>query len=199
MKAYIVTDDEDYEPLAVVVFAASDDAAIRKGAAELGLEQESVSCQEATELNRYAPGPVPPLVLIAHGWMFECGGCVERLDQDALEEKPRHLQRGENVYCSPWCRLADVERRGRQVAQENLAARLAALCLPHFCAVVRGMVVADYDPKTRRAKHVLGAEFTFPGAQHGTGTWRADRRDMAMVPQGDYDTYQKLKERETRA
>lgn len=192
LKAYVVT--ETCESTGGVVFARFHAEARRVGASRFGDgDRESVECRRAKEFDAYAPGPISPLVLIDHGWFMECM-CGRRLDQDNIGEYPRAFSLGEILYCSPWCRLSSVEERGRETAKKKLGATMAALHLPSFCTVTSGHVFKDYVPKTRRSVEVLGAHFTFPGAEHGDGAWRSDRLGMVTVAQGDYDTFQKLKE-----
>ncbi len=80
MKAYTVDDDGEG---AVVVFAEKNVVARRIGANELGCAFGDVSCCRAPDLDSYAPGPVPPLILWDAGWWFGCQRCDGMARQDS--------------------------------------------------------------------------------------------------------------------
>lgn len=124
LKAYQV--NASYEGGSVVVYATSSAAARREGAAELDTDFEGVeSCRRAPELDGYAPGPVPPMVLLQNGWWFECVNCGTRVSLDREEDGDGQpldpCVSGQSVYCTRACRAARfVYERQRQAAQSAL-------------------------------------------------------------------------------
>lgn len=193
LKAYVVT--EIAEDHGGVVFARFHAEARRKGANEFGDgDWDSVECRRAPEFDQYAPGPISPLVLIEKGWWFECTDCSRTVNMDSIFDlKLRPVVTQNHIYCSPWCRLDFVERKGRRVAKEKLGATMAALVLPSFCSVTRGYVNHVHDPRTGRINEVLGAFFTFTGSKHGNGVWRSDSADLVSISKGDREAFQQLK------
>lgn len=130
LKAYEVR--EDGEGYCCVVFATNGAAARRDGAGELGTEWDGIeSCRRAPHLDQYAPGPVPPITLIEHGWWFECQHCGRRvsndMDDDLLDDdldpapfSPRPAGK-HGVFCSERCECADhMEKRDREEAADAL-------------------------------------------------------------------------------
>lgn len=130
LKAYEVCDN--YEGHGCVVFATNSATARREGASELGTDWESIeSCRRAPHLDQYAPGPVPPLTMIKHGWWFECSHCGRRVNSDMEDELlddgldpadfvPRPAG-NDGVFCSESCECADhIARRGREEAADAL-------------------------------------------------------------------------------
>lgn len=112
LKAYAVHDN--HEGYGTVVFSTNGAAARRNGASDLGCEWEDIeSCRRTPQFDQYAPGPVPPLMLIEDGWWFECSHCGRRVSSDMADElesegldpdnfEPRPAgKRG--VYCSEGC------------------------------------------------------------------------------------------------
>lgn len=202
LKAYVVT--EVCDGMGGVVFARFHAQARREGSYEYGDgDWDSVECRRAPEFDQYAPGPVPILSLLEHGWWMECSECQRRIDQEEVEvmRRPPVIIGNTRLFCSPWCRLKMVEWQGQRRADEKLGMTLARMYLPSFCDVLSGTIIIEHGDwrRNRKRKTILGAHFTFPGALHGGGSWREDRRDMAMVSRGDYDIYQTLKEKETAA
>lgn len=120
LKAYQVS--EPYEGEAVVVFSRSSVEARRKGADALGTEFRGVeSCRRAPELDRYAPGPVPPMALLENGWWFQCVNCGTQVSMDSEEDDDGNALvpcvSGQDVYCSPACRSARLAyERSRHAA-----------------------------------------------------------------------------------
>jgi hypothetical protein len=129
LQAFEVKDN--YEGNATVVFCTNGAAARREGASELGVEWTEVEhCLRKPEFDQYAPGPVSPLVLIAHGWWFECSHCGRRVTSDMSDEinegedpenlVPR-LDGRSGVFCSDSCGCLDhMDQRGREEAADAL-------------------------------------------------------------------------------
>lgn len=128
LKAYTVHDGGDHS---VIVFAHHNVVARREGANELDIGFNEVDyCKRSAEFDSYAPGPVPPLVAIEHGWWFECACCGRKVDDDVCQsaeddgEDPDlfgAVADGCIVYCSETCRQSEyVERRARRAAETAL-------------------------------------------------------------------------------
>lgn len=189
LKAYVVQETD--ELTGGIVFARFHAEARRHGAGLFGDgEWDFVTCHRASEFDAYAPGPVPPMVMIEHGWWLECGHCQSRINEDEIHDRRlRPVTRGDTVYCSHWCRLNDVEERGAHKAKEKLGSAMAALHLPAFCTVTGGAIFSDCG------RDILGARFTYPGdtSLAGSGTWRASDPQHVSIPQRDVDLFQQLK------
>ncbi|UZB30964.1 hypothetical protein [Xanthomonas phaseoli] len=117
LKAYQV----DHYDQSVVIFDTSSVAARRRGAGEMDCEFSDVeSCRRTPALDAYAPGPVPPLVLIDNGWWFECAHCGCRIDDELIEDEGlQPMEAGASVFCSRACwaeRAAQTRRREAAVA-----------------------------------------------------------------------------------
>lgn len=182
MKAYYVS--EECEGSAVVRFANHAVVARREGANELNDEFEYVSCRRAPEFDQYAPGPIPAQVLLDHGWFFYCGGCGKQIYQDT---EPRIIVVKNDAYCSPWCRLRLVERRGRDRADRNLAEHLAKQKFP---GVIEPYGFRTSDRKNVR-KQVLQARFRFPGSKY-PATWQVGATPCWIHPD-DSDAFDSWK------
>jgi hypothetical protein len=130
LLAYEVQDD--YEGHVCIVFETNSAAARRNGAAELNTEWKNIDrCRRVQEFDQFAPGPVPPRELLAHGWWFECVGCgrkVTECDSQAELDEDEGLAPlapcfdGAAVYCEPACRAEEWAKR-----RQNKAARAALI------------------------------------------------------------------------
>lgn len=195
LKAYEVRDDG--EGYCTVIFATNGAAARREGASELGTDWECIeSCTRAPHLDQYAPGPVPPLTLIEHGWWFECSHCGRRVSNDMEDElldddlDPADfvpLPDGKNgVFCSAGCECRDhMEKRGQAEAEEALR--------EVFEAKFPGATIKDlYVYRGPKLTHGVRGEtavvyFCFPGCQYGS-RW-VFGEEFAQVPLIDVDAY----------
>jgi hypothetical protein len=128
LKAYSVQDGEH----GCIVFASNSATARRNGASELGCDWEDIeSCRRAAWADTYAQDRrVPPLVMIEHGWWFECCHCECHIDSDreAYDDdgEPRALdpvEDGNLVFCTPACRDADHQERAARKARKEAATR----------------------------------------------------------------------------
>lgn len=131
-KAYTVR--EDYDGHCVVVFARSNAEARRKGGNELNLSFEEVeSCRRAPEFDAYAEaGDVPPLVMIEHGWWYECGYCGRQVSSEGYmdddEQDPMEPSTdGKFVYCNGAHQMAHWAARRETAAREHAAIEACAL------------------------------------------------------------------------
>lgn len=128
LKAYQVHDgDEGW----AIVFATNSATARRMGANEIDCTWEEVDfCRRAPQWDQYAPGPVPPLARIAHGWWYECAHCGRRVSED-LEQEVKDdglnpadfeiVEAGHIVYCSHSCQaIENAQHRQRKVAEVAL-------------------------------------------------------------------------------
>lgn len=181
LKAYAVTDG--YEGYGGIVFAKRSVEARRIGAGDLGIDFDEVeSCRRQPDLDQYAPGPVPPLDLIAHGWWFECVHCGRRvsnnMDDEILDDGlnpadfvPRPA--GKNaVFCGVGCECADhMKQRGRDEAEEALIEVFEA---KFSGATLTGIHVYDGPqllPPEDRGGIRYAVYFTFPGSKYAA-TWQ---------------------------
>lgn len=130
LKAYEVRDDG--EGYCTIAFATNSATARREGASELGTDWDGIeSCTRKPEFDSYAPGPVPPMDLLEHGWWFECQHCYRRvsadmadeLEDDGLDPADFIPQPAGNhsVFCSASCAAESVaEKRQHECAEANL-------------------------------------------------------------------------------
>lgn len=170
LKAYEVRDGE--EGHCVIAFSTSNAAARRKGADKLDLDWESIeSCRRAPAFDAYAPGPVPPTVLLEHGWWQECLECGRRCEHESYDddhdEELNPVDHGDQIFCTPRCQGVNFAK-----ARANTAARAAMveLVLTRFpgCTIKRVHVYGERLEKSEPGHGLLStAEFTFPGAQYG--------------------------------
>jgi len=199
LKAYEVRDGG--EGYCCVIFATNNATARSEGASELGTDWESVeSCRRAPHLDQYAPGPISPLVLIEHGWWFECQHCGRRVSNDMEDELgddnldpaefgPRPAG-NDGVYCSAGCECADhMARRGREDAEEALR-EVFEFKFPGATVIQ----INCYDgPKLTTPEDMIRGggkyvvTFTFPGSKYSS--WLNFGDDQCWVPRGDQEAY----------
>lgn len=135
LKCYLVDCDQDNG--AQLYFAQTPGQAKRQCADEEGCDFTAVSsCIRRPRYDKYAPGPVPPAVLIEDGWWFECAECNRRVNDDMEETDengemlcPTSDERyPDYIWCSSACRDKDIA--GREAKRARLAvakAEVAAL------------------------------------------------------------------------
>lgn len=131
LKAYLV--DCEQENGAQLYFAETANQAKCHAANEEGIDYiEVTSCHRKPEFDQYAPGPVPPKVLIEDGWWFECFGCYRRVDGDEAydydedKELDGPVYRGNAVFCSTECQQShDIKRaKEKRLDEQDIAATL---------------------------------------------------------------------------
>jgi hypothetical protein len=194
LKAYQATND--YEGRGCIIFAKYNAEARRLAINQLD-GNEVDSCCRAPDFDKYAPGPVSPLILIEHGWMFECSECgrkvTEGMREDVADEGldhddfvPREDGTG-GVFCSEAC-----ENKWHNDKQLNAEARkeLERIFLEKF----PGSTVIDvYAFGTNLENNRPGVpnnffvSFEFPGSSR-TARWYYNQEDC-FVGIGDIEAF----------
>lgn len=181
---------EDCESTGGIIFAHRAIVARRKGANEFnGGEFEGVSCRRAPWADEYAPGPVPPLVMIDHGWWFPCWDCNRIISQNEMdddEEDHYHPVAGRRaIWCNPTCRsrwigMKYFVKEFEIVAVENMRASLLRR-LPGVEIVENEpyVYVNSIDGLYTAIAGRIG--FLFPGCTIGLATWGFDREEVLSV------------------
>lgn len=195
LKAYEVRDD--YEGHCVIRFAANNATARREGANELDIEWNSVEhCRRKPEFDHYAPGPVPPLVLIEHGWWFECHHCgrhvdeslSERVEDDGLDPADfTPVASGQAVFC---CEACQAKQHAEQRANKAAQVALIELFESKFpgCTIKRVHVYGtQLEPPDKSGGMKCSVHFLFPGAKYGA-TYEYGCKDL-YVANGDLPAY----------
>lgn len=196
LKAYQIQDgDEGY---GCVVFATNSATARREGANELNADWSDIeSCRRAPHFDRYAPGPVPPMTLIEHGWWFECQHCgrrvsdgmTEELEDDGLDPAdfvPRPAG-SHGVFCSESCECADyMAQQGREEAADALREVFEAKFTDAEITHVHASSGPKLEVKTDRGGRSFVVTFKFPGSQY-TSQW--DFGGNFWVPRCDHDAF----------
>jgi len=189
LKAYTVREED--EGHAVVVFASTNVAARRDGAGRLDAEFGSVECHRSPEFDAYAEaGKVPPLVMIAHDWWFECGHCGRTVSRDAYldddEGEPMEpAADGQWVYCSEAHRMAHWAER-RVVAAREAAAIEACAIRFHGLPLTNLRGVRHYS--VCGGELVDACDFDFPGRVGMLARWNIGD-DHVFVSQCDVDAW----------
>lgn len=183
LRAYAV--QEDTEGTGDIHYARHDIEARKAGANEHGGgDLAGISCKRAPWADQYAPGPCPRLVMIDHGWWFECSGCGRTVrDDPSVEDGERsHLKAIEiagAVYCTPICRRDSLRRKNTEATRKTQAIQRMRDQLwkrvPGITLTARtdhAHVVRDNGKWIVKQVRV---GFTFPGCQHGDGTYGFDK------------------------
>ncbi|MBB4126273.1 hypothetical protein GGR77_001563 [Xanthomonas translucens] len=178
----------------VLVFESNGAAARRRGAGLMDCQFEEVdSCRRQPALDVYAPGPVPPLVLIEHGWWFECGNCHRRIDDDMEQQDDEDAIEpyavGEVVYCSRACY---AQRAARWRQREAAVAAICELVQTHFpeAHIVRAHICDCTLEKAEPNGGTLSScDFQLPGLKYQV-SYRF--REGYFVPRGDLDAFNEL-------
>jgi hypothetical protein len=196
LKAYEVRNDYADEGGCVIEFATNCATARREGASAMDADWTDVtSCRRAPQFDAYAPGPVPPLILIENGWWFECLHCSVKVDSDgeAWDDEGELLPPLEpvahgltGVFCSPaCCGKHGAEMRMRAAAKVALC-ELVQTRHPE-AEIIRAHVYGDH----LQPEHGYSvATFRLPGLQHSveyhfgdTHYWvaRGDQAEFARL------------------
>lgn len=183
LKAYQVRDD--YEGHSCIQFAINNATARREGANELNIEWEEVeTCRREPQFDQYAPGPVPPSVLIEHGWWFECWHCGEQVDEYTETEI---VYEGSRVYCCMGCRQAAYAKSRRRQAAH--AALIEVFESKYPDCTIKHVHVYDDEllPPAKIGGAMSSVSFMFPGAKYGATFVYGD--DHLLVAHGDLPEY----------
>jgi len=176
LKAYLIDCDGEYG--AQLYFAST------RGRAKAEAANDSdccivdiLSCRRKPEYDIYAPGPVPPSVLMEDGWWFECSGCGRNVyadeDEDGNELCPVIETR--QVWCSPECKRRQEEREAKWT-MERVAAERAAVSAT--VAAFPGVLVKRVNPQSRQRTYV---EFLLPD-QKTVVSWEVGSKHVGVLP-----------------
>lgn len=178
LKAYSV---QGYEH-GCIVFASNSATARRNGAGELGCDWEDIeSCRRAAWADSFAQDRrVPPLVMIEHGWWFECSHCGCQISDDSThdddDETPHQpVAEGDWIFCCPACRDAELQERADRKARKEAATKLV---LEKFEGAEVKWVDDSQPAKT---------SFTFPGGKYAA-TWTVGD-ELVSISQCDLEAW----------
>lgn len=184
LKAYSV---QGYE-YGCIVFATNSATARREGANQIDYEWEDIeSCRRAPWADAYAQERrVPPLVMIDHGWWFECSHCGTKVssdssdyDDDGNEIPHSPVAEGDCVYCTQKCLDAEHKEREERKQWHDESVKATLERFPG----VNVQWVSSCAPAS--------VAFTFPGGKHGV-TW--DVGDSTVrLQQDDLDAWAAFK------
>ena len=204
MKAYQVLEKD--ERSGDIYYAKHAITARKQGANEhADGDISSVECVRVPWADQFAPGPCPKLIMIDHGWWFECHGCGVKMQADAPDycdsedcesdvapcarhDPQRYIEVGSAVYCSAECRKNYRAERAICKRLERRAIRELAAKLVHLIPGVTPVVIQRKDnwrPHAYASRQKDGSfsveqcvvSFEFPGCKIGLGTYRYDRGD----------------------
>ena len=192
LKAYEVRDD--YEGHCVIRFATSNAAARREGAAELGIDWESVeSCRRAPQFDAYSPGPVPERALLQNGWWFECHHCGRRVSNDMSEEEAEEGEELEatvidkRVYCSASCAAIDSAKKRANAAAKAALVELFEAKFPG-ATITRVHVYGEKLEPSDAGPLKCCVDFMFPGGVY-PATWVYGEDNTVRVPMFDVEAF----------
>lgn len=190
------------------VFARSSAEARRVGSQQFGSGDFAWGrARRAQWADKYAPGPVPKLAMIDHGWWFECHGCQIKICDDMRDEETddpldlKPVEYGSAIYCSEACRDDWLEERRQRRFEEAVAiAELSALLaerLPGIEIVARDGHLVPHAYVVRQADGSWAPQqcsvgFTFPGCKVGLASYRYDKigeEPRVSVCNGDLDAW----------
>jgi hypothetical protein len=89
-------------------------------------EDREFAIERSQWADRYAPGPVPWIARLHHGWYCDCHGCGVTISENAEDTlgRPkafRPVQDGEEVFCSAKCMMRSRSaRRNQRRAQSRM-------------------------------------------------------------------------------
>lgn len=167
-----------------IVFASNSATARRNGASELGCDWEDIeSCRRASWADSYAQDrKVPPLVMIEHGWWFECCHCgcqvsdeSTRDDDDGNEIPHKPVADGQLIYCTPECRDAEQQERAERKARKEAVIKATLDKFPG----VEVKWTDDGEP--------IKVSFMFPGGKYGA-VWTVGD-ELVSISQCDLEAW----------
>lgn len=190
LKAYEVRDSG--EGYCVIQYATNSATARREGASKLDTDWDSIeSCVRKPEFDAYAPGPVPPMVMIEHGWWFECFHCGRRVSNDMSEEieddgldPDDFVPRASDiraVFCSAACEAESAANARLNEWAKDALAELFEVKFPG--ATISHLHV--YGTKLEKTKRGCGinssVRFRFPGAKYES-RWDFGEKEVWVPP-----------------
>ena len=187
LKAYAVQNDEH----GCIVFESNSALARRGGANVLGCDWEDIeSCRRAQWADPYATQRrVPPLIMMEHGWWFECGHCGVQVssdscghDDDGNEIPHTPVVDGDIVYCTQLC--MDKEKLEQEIIQAHADAATQAVTNAY-----PGVHVLWVG--TRHGTDGTAVSFTFPGGQRAVD-WVVGE-ETVLVCKCDVEAWKKFK------
>lgn len=196
LLAYAV--QETCEGTGGIVFAYTNAQARREGSQEFSDgDFDSVECHRAQWADQYAPGPVPVLALLDHGWWQECHKCYRQCS--AEEDYEGHpiapVEENGRLFCSAECQTA-FHRDNEEIAaltELAVAHEISRLLKAHPGVTIlpdRHVYTTVHDG----VRHVgqIRLKFTFPGCKIGPASWgfyNVGEQPQAMVCYGDMDAW----------
>lgn len=176
LLAFVVQEIE--EGTGGIVYAYTNAQARREGSQQFSDgDFDSVECHRAKWADEYAPGPVPLLVLLAHGWWQECHQCGLRCyeAEDGEGNPITPVEENGRLFCGAACQEAfHTERAEIAYLKEHAVAIEAARLEARYPGVT---VFPDqahvYTVRHGGVRHVqqLHLPFTFPGCTIGNAKW----------------------------
>jgi hypothetical protein len=100
MKAYTISCPDDDHGATVAFGETAREARQRANSDTCDCGYINLRARRSPELDQYAPGPVPILTLMSHGWYALCPNCERQVyeDQDFVAD-------GQNtIYCNQACK-----------------------------------------------------------------------------------------------
>ncbi|MGL4457274.1 MAG: hypothetical protein ACRCUB_02595 [Plesiomonas shigelloides] len=184
LKAYSV---QGYE-YGCIVFATNSATARREGANQIDCEWEDIeSCRRAPWADAYVQDRcVPPLVMIEHGWWFECSHCGTKVssdssdyDDDGNEIPHSPVAEGHAVYCTQKCLDAEHKEREERKQWHDEAVNATLERFPG----VNVQWVSSCAPAS--------VAFTFPGGKRGV-SWEVGASTV-QLQQDDLEAWEAFK------
>lgn len=197
-KAYAVMDR--VESTGEIVFARTKRQAAKIGSSSFADgDEESVEAERCEWADEFEPaGDVPKLVMLDHGWWFECTGCSRRVSEDAndyLDEGERPIEpyeRRGDIYC---CRACAAEHKFERRWERRIK---VAVSLWWSDRLVKNYPGARPDHVHVYASH--GSDgweirqatvyFEFPGSKIGPATYGFNGKEVTLyVCHGDLPAF----------
>ena len=195
LKAYEVREPD--EGHCCIIFATNNATARREGASELDADWEGVEhCRRRPEFDGYAPGPVPPLALIDHGWWFECHHCGRKIDEcmdceleheglDPVDFTP--CKTGQMAFCSATCQAQFYAVRCANNAAKAALIELFEAKFPNCTIKDIHVYGVKLEPSEKGHGIKCSVSFLFPGAKYGA-TFEYGNSDL-YVANGDLEAF----------
>ena len=174
---------DGYENTAII-FAKNSAEARRFAANEFDCDFAEVeSCRRVKQYDQYAPGPVPPLVLIENGWWFECCGCGVKVELDGEEQEP--VEYKSNVFCTEICHQEyNISNAKKALLEAQGIKDLSDYLRAHFPDTKITNTHAYRDEQ-------IIVYFSFPGCKIGDAFLKRERGEPVelRICNGDLDAW----------